>query len=317
MNYFVIGGAGFVGSVWVDKILKKKGNKITVYDNLSSGRMEFIKKYKKNKNFSFIKGDILNPVKLRKVMSGHDFIYHLAANPDIRLGTNQTRLDFEQNTIGTLNVLESMVANKINKIVFASTSTVFGTAANMPTPENYGPCLPESLYGASKLACEGFISAFANLFDMKAWIFRFANITGVPATHGIIFDFYNKIKINPKELEVLGDGNQSKSYLTNEMLVNAMEIIIKKTMNKKKKIYLYNLGNDDQISVKEITKLFLKENNLATKIRYSGGKSGWKGDVPIMKLDISKIKKLGWKPNKTSHECIIDAINKIRKSKKL
>jgi len=249
--------------------------------------------------------------RLKEVMNKHDFVYHLAANPDIRLGTQQTRLDFKINTIGTLNVLEAMIKNGVKMIAFASTSTVFGTPSEIPTPEDYGPCLPESLYGASKLACEGFVSAYAHLFGVKAWIFRFANITGSPATHGIIFDFYNKVRKNPKELEVLGDGNQTKSYVTNRMLVDAMELSIRKTINQKQKIFLYNIGNEDKISVKNITKIFLKENKLTSKVRYTGGKIGWKGDVAMMRLDISKIKRLGWKPNKTSRECIVETVRQI------
>ena len=311
MRYLVTGGAGFIGSVLVEKILGRKGNKVTVYDNLSSGKLEHIDDFREDKNFSFIKGDILNLNKLKEVMNKHDFVYHLAANPDIRLGTQQTRLDFKINTIGTLNVLEAMIKNGVKMIAFASTSTVFGTPSEIPTLEDYGPCLPESLYGASKLACEGFVSAYAYLFGVKAWIFRFANITGSPATHGIIFDFYNKVRKNPKELEVLGDGNQTKSYVTNRMLVDAMELSIRKTINQKQKIFLYNIGNEDKISVKNITKIFLKENKLTSKVRYTGGKIGWKGDVAMMRLDISKIKRLGWKPNKTSRQCIVETVRQI------
>ena len=311
MRYFVTGGAGFIGSVLVEKILGRKGNKVTVYDNLSSGKLEHIDDFREDKNFSFIKGDILNLNRLKEVMNKHDFVYHLAANPDIRLGTQHTRLDFEINTIGTLNVLEAMIKNGVKMIAFASTSTVFGTPSEIPTQEDYGPCLPESLYGASKLACEGFVSAYAHLFGVKAWIFRFANITGSPATHGIIFDFYNKVRKNPKELEVLGDGNQTKSYVTNRMLVDAMELSIRKTINQKQKIFLYNIGNEDKISVKNITKIFLKENKLTSKVRYTGGKIGWKGDVAMMRLDISKIKRLGWKPNKTSRQCIVETVRQI------
>lgn len=311
MKYFVIGGAGFIGSVLVNKLLKK-GNKVTVYDNLSSGNIEHIKKSKQNRNFSFIKGNILQSQRLEKAMADHNFVYHLAANPDIKMGTEKKRLDFDINTVGTLNVLEKMVANNIKKIAFASTSTVFGTPSKMPTPENYGPCLPESLYGASKLACEGFISAYAHLFDMQAWIFRFANITGSPATHGILFDFYKKIEKNQKKLEVLGDGRQSKSYVTNHMLVDAMETVINKTINAKKNVFLYNVGNYDWISVREIAELFLKKNKLHAKLHYTGGKVGWKGDIPKMRLDISKIRKIGWNPDKASRACIVEAIQMIR-----
>lgn len=312
MKFFVIGGAGFIGSVLVEKILSKKGNSVTIYDNLSSGKLRYIKKYQNNKNFSFIRGNILNLKKLEKAMKGSKFVYHLAANPDIRLGTKNTKLDFQINTVGTINVLDAMLSNKIRYIAFASTSAVFGMASVIPTPEHYGPCFPESLYGASKLACEGFISAYANIFDLKAWIFRFANITGYPSTHGILFDFYQKINSNPKELEVLGDGNQAKSYITNEMVVDAMDKVVDRTWNLKQKVLLYNIGNDDKISVKEITQIFLNENKLRPKIRYTGGKGGWKGDIPTMALNISKIKKIGWHPHETSKACIVKSIQKIK-----
>jgi UDP-glucose 4-epimerase len=307
MKYFIIGGSGFIGSSVVEHILSNQNNLVTVYDNLSSGELKYLEK---NKKMKFVKGDILNLKKLKESMKGHDFIFHLAANPDIRLGLKNPKLDFNENTIGTLNVLEAMVANKIKKIAFTSTSAVFGTPNVMPTPENYGPCLPESFYGASKLACEGYISAYSSIYDLKAWIFRLANVTGFPGTHGIVYDFYKKIEKNKKQLEVLGDGNQKKSYVTNYMLANAMIKIIEKTKNLKQKIILLNVGNNDGISVKEITKLFLKFNNSNTKAKFTGGKGGWKGDVILMNLDIKKIKKMGWKPTKTSKECIIESIKK-------
>jgi len=169
--------------------------------------------------------------------------------------------------------------------------------------------LPASFYGASKLSCEGFISSYSEIFGLKAWIFRFANITGIPATHGIIHDFVKKIKNNPNELKVLGDGNQEKSYITNTMLVDSMEYIIKKTKSKKERIFLYNIGNNDKVTVRKITELFVSINQLNPKIKFTGGKVGWKGDVPLMQLDNKKIKKLGWKPEKNSTECISYSIS--------
>jgi len=172
MKYFVIGGAGSIGAVLVERILKEKGNLVTVFDNLTSGRLKHLEKFRKYKQFSFVKGDILNLRKLKHSMKHHDFIYHLAANPDIRLGSENTRLDFEINTVGTLNVLDAMIANNIKKIAFTSSSAVFGIPSTIPTPENYGPCLPGSFYGASKLACEGFLSAYSFMKEIKVWIFR-------------------------------------------------------------------------------------------------------------------------------------------------
>jgi len=307
MKYFVIGGAGFIGSSLVKQLLKDN-KPVTVYDDLSSGKFEYIKECTSNKYFKFIKGDIMDFNKLCKAMKGQQFVYHLAANPEVRLGEKDTRIDFQINTIGTLNVLDSIVKNKIKKLAFTSSSAVFGIPSIIPTPEDYGPSLPESFYGASKLASEGFISVYAKIFKIKTWIFKLANITGEPLTHGIIFDFIKKINKNPKELEVLGDGNQEKSYVTNRMLVDAMQYVIKKTMKNKESVLLYNIGNDDKIKVKKIAELFIKTNKLSSKLKYTGGKVGWKGDVPLMQLSIKKIKKIGWKPSKSSEECVLESI---------
>lgn len=310
MKYFVIGGAGFIGTVLVKKLIEDKKNFVTVFDDLSSGKLQFLNFTKSQKNFNFIKGNISNKKKLTLAMKGHDCIYHLAANPDIRQGTKDNKLDFKINLCGTINVLDSMVINKIKKIVFASSSAVFGTPTKLPTPENYGPSLPESFYGASKLACEGYLSAYCSIYDIKCWIFRFANITGYPATHGIIYDFYKKVKTNPKKLEILGNGQQKKSYITNEMLVDGMLFVIKKTKNNKNKLNLFNVGNTDTISVREIANTFTKLNQIIPSKNYTGGKSGWKGDVPFMNLDIRKLRKLGWKAIKNSKMCIEESITK-------
>jgi len=307
MKYFVTGGAGFIGSVLVNELLKK-GNQVTVYDNFTLGKKKFLDL--NSKNLKIIKGDVRNFKLIQKIIKGHEFIFHFAANSDIPAGIKNSKLDYEINTVGTLNVLESMVKHKIKYLVFASTSAVFGYPTKMPSTEDYGPCLPESFYGASKLACEGFISSYSNLREIKSWIFRFANITGNPATHGIIHDFRIKLKKPTNTFEVLGDGNQKKSYITNEMLVEGILKIVKKTLNKKQKIFLYNIGNTDSIKVKDIAKIFLKENNSNKKIVYTGGKIGWKGDVYKMHLDIKKIIKEGWKPQKNSKQCILESIKK-------
>jgi len=307
MKFFVTGGAGFIGSVLVNRLIKEN-QKVTVYDNFSNGKKRYLTKLN-NSNLKIVKGDILDFKKLQKAMKGHDVIFHFAANSNIPAGLKNSRLDFEQNTVGTLNVLESMVKNQIKKLVFASTSTVFGTPNKFPTSEVYGPSLPESFYGSSKLASEGYISVFSNLYDIKAWIFRFANITGSPATHGIIFDFMKKLRQNDSKFEVLGDGEQKKSYLTNEMLIDGTLHVIKKTQKTKDKVLIFNIGNKDSIKVKHIAKIFLKMKKSDKKIVYTGGKGGWKGDVPLMRLDIRKILETGWKPNMNSKQCIISSIS--------
>jgi UDP-glucose 4-epimerase len=201
MRALVTGGAGFIGSHLVDKLLVT-GNFVTVFDNLSSGRKEFIKQHFGNDRFKLVEADLLDLDKVKEAAAGHDLVFHFAANPDARLGIKNTELDLKQETIVTYNVLEAMRANKIKGIVFASSGTIYGETPIIPLPENYGPLFPISLYGAAKLACEALISAFCHIFDMQAWIFRFANIVGKRATHGVIYDFIKKLKRNPSELEI-------------------------------------------------------------------------------------------------------------------
>ena len=301
---FITGGAGSLGSVLV-KTLLSKGEKVTVYDNFATGKRKYLPK---DSNLRIINGDIQNLKKLSKFMKNHSIVFHFAANSDIRNSTINLKTDFEVNLKGTLNVLNGTVKNKIKNFVFASTSTVYGFPKRMPTPESYGPCLPESFYASSKLACEGYISAYTNLFNIKSWIFRFANVVGSPSTHGIIFDFMKKIKRKSNYFEVLGDGNQEKSYITNQMLVEAILTVISKTQKNRKRTLLYNIGNSDSIKVKNIVKLIMKQNNSNKKILYAGGKRGWKGDIYKMNLDINEIIKTGWTPSKNSRECIIESI---------
>ncbi len=301
----VTGGAGFIGSHIVDKLLSND-NEVTVIDNLSSGRMEFIEKHLKNPKFKFIKLDILDIEKLKKAIRGADTIYHLAANPDVRLGAENTKIHLEQNIIATYNLLEAMRANKQQKIVFTSTSTVYGEASIIPTPENYGPLIPISLYGASKLACEALITSYCHTFDMKSWIFRFANIVGERSTHGIIVDFINKLKNNPNSLEILGDGQQRKSYLH---VSDCVDTILFAVENSNEMANIFNIGSNDTINSTEIGEIVVSEMGLKdVAFSYTGGKRGWRGDVPRMLLSIEKLQKLGWKPVHNSKSSVIAAV---------
>lgn len=301
----VTGGAGFIGSHIVDKLLFHN-NEVTVIDNLSSGRMEFIEKYLKNPKFKFIKLDILDLEKLKKAICGADIIYHLAANPDVRLGAENTKIHLEQNIVATYNLLEAMRANKQQNIVFTSTSTVYGEASVIPTPENYGPLVPISLYGASKLACEALITSYCHTFDMKSWIFRFANIVGERSTHGIIVDFINKLKNNPNSLEILGDGQQRKSYLH---VSDCLEAILFAVENSNEMANIFNIGSNDTINSTEIGEIVVSEMGLKdVAFSYTGGKRGWRGDVPRMLLSIEKLQKLGWKPVHNSKSSVIAAV---------
>lgn len=308
MNILVTGGAGFIGSHLVERLLRA-GQAVICFDNFSSGRKEFIEPHWGHPNFQCIEADLLDFDKLNSIMQGIDLVFHLAANPDIRSGIVQTDIDLKQGTLVTYNILESMRLNQVKKIAFSSSSVIYGEPKRIPTPENYGPLYPISLYGASKLACEGLISAFCHTFNMQGWIYRFANIVGKRSTHGILYDFRKKLKNNPYELEVLGNGQQKKSYLLVEDCVDAMLYV---QSHAQEWINVYNLGGSDQISVSRIAELFLSEQNIDNvKIRYTGTERGWPGDVINMLLDISRLTQLGWKAQYTSEEIIKKAIKDL------
>ena len=300
MKILVTGGAGFIGSHLVDRLVKN--NNVTVIDNLSSGKKELV-----NKKAILIKEDLLNSDKICKHFKNIDTVYHLAANPDVRVGAENTRTHLEQNIMVTYNVLEAMRKNNVKKIVFTSSSTVYGYAP-MPTPEDYGPLKPESLYAASKLACEALISSYCYTFDMQSWIFRFANIIGERSTHGVIYDFINKLKRNPKELEILGNGKQEKSYLHVKECIDAMIFAVK---NSNEDVSIFNIGSEDTLSVTDIAKIVSEKMNLKPKFTFTGGERGWKGDVPKMLLSIDKIKNLGWKSQMNSEKAVRKTLEKL------
>lgn len=303
MDYFVTGGAGFIGSWVVDRLAPN--NSVTVYDNLSTGRKEFVQHHIGDKGFRFVKADLLDVETLVKEMRGHTSVWHMAANPDIRKGTESTMTDLEQNTFATFNALECARRTDVQSFVFSSTSTVYGRARTVPTPEDYGPLLPISLYGASKLACEAMVSAYAELYGIKGYIYRFANIIGHRATHGILYDLVQKLNRDPTTLEVLGDGKQMKSYLLVEECADAM---VYGFQHAKDTLNYFNLGADDQITVKRIVEILVEETRLkGVKLHYTGGESGWKGDVPRFLLSTEKMKALGWKASHTSEEAVREA----------
>ena len=297
----VTGGAGFIGSHLVDRLIEK-GNRIIVFDNLSSGKMEFIEHHLENQDFTLIKGDLLNQEAIEKACKDIDLVYHVAANPDVRLGASNTKVHLDQNILATYNLLEAMRKNNIKKIAFTSTSTVYGEANIIPTPEDYGPLIPISLYGASKMACEALITSYSHTFDMQAWIFRFANIVGPRSTHGITVDFIRKLQENSNLLEILGDGKQEKSYLHVSECVDAILYLIEES---KEKVNIFNVGSEDTISATEIGKAVTEEMGFSdVEFIYTGGSRGWKGDVPRMRLGIEKMKNLGWKPGYTSERSV-------------
>ena len=299
--HLVTGGAGFIGSHLVDALVEA-GQKVRVLDNFSSGREEFLSHHEDSDRVEIFRADLLDMDAVKKSMQGVEMVHHLAANPDIRLGTEVTDTDLKQGTLATYNVLEAMRMEGVSRISFSSSSAIYGEAEQMPTPETYGPVMPISLYGASKLGSEALITAWAGTFGADAWIHRFANIVGPRGTHGVIFDFIHKLKRDPSRLEVLGNGMQEKSYMSAEDCVKAMIHLIGHC---EKKVNLYNLGTGDTCSVRRIAEIVVEESGLeGVSIEYTGGDRGWAGDVPKTSLEVSRLLETGFKPNLASEEAI-------------
>lgn len=308
MKAFVSGGAGFIGSHLVDSLIEN-GHTVTVYDNLSSGDKQFIQHHLHQENFTFIKADLLDLKRVKKEIQGHDIVFHLAANPHVRLGEKQTDLDLNQGIVATYNILEAMRHSSIKKIVFSSSSVVYGETQESSLSETYGPTLPISLYGAGKLGAEGLISAFCGTFDFQTWIYRFANVVGARGTHGVIVDFIEKLKKNPKELEILGDGKQCKPYL---YVNDCVDGILFGFTHAQEKMNLFNLSCDTTTTVTRIAEMVAEEMKLKNvSFKYTGGIRGWKGDVPRFQLDAQKINTLGWKATLTSDEAVRKAIKDV------
>ena len=306
----VTGGAGFIGSHLVDALVAK-GLQVRVLDNFSSGREEFLEHHSNTNNVEIVRADLLDLNEVKKAMSGIHTVHHLAANPDIRLGTEITDTDLQQGTIATYNVLEAMRHNNVKRISFASSSAIYGEASIMPTPETYGPALPISLYGASKLASEALISSWCGTFGGEAWINRFANIVGPRGTHGVIFDFIHKLKKDPSRLEVLGNGRQEKSYMSAEDCVRAMVHLVDNT---EQKVNLYNLGTGDTCSVRRIAEIVVEESGFKdVSIEYTGGDRGWAGDVPKTSLDVEYLFSTGFAPKMQSEDAIRYTVKELIK----
>ncbi|MBE0517106.1 MAG: NAD-dependent epimerase/dehydratase family protein [Methanophagales archaeon] len=299
MKIVVTGGAGFIGSHLVDRLIEEN-HELVVLDNLSSGNERFIAPHLGKEGFQFHQIDLLSG-KITSFFEGVEEVWHLAANPEVRLGAENTRIHLEQNLIVTSNVLEAMRMQGVRRIIFTSTSTVYGEADKLPTPEEY-PTMPISLYGASKLAAEALIASYCYTFDMRAWIYRFANVIGRRSTHGVIYDFIHKLRSNPTELEILGDGNQTKSYIYVDDCIEAMLAGLQ--ANGKNRVHVFNIGTNDMLRVKRIAEIVCEEMHTSPKFKFTGGKRGWKGDVPVMLLDASKLNELGWKQRYTSEEAV-------------
>jgi UDP-glucose 4-epimerase len=312
MNYFITGGAGFIGSNMADELAVNPENRITIYDNFSTGYEEFIKGLRENENVKIIKGDLLDEKNINEAMKGNEFVFHFAANADVRFGLNHPRKDLEQNTIATFNVLEAMRLNGIKKIAFSSTGSVYGEAKKIPTPEDCPFPVQTSLYASSKLAGEALISSYCEGFGFTGYIFRFVSILGERYTHGHVFDFYKKLIDNPKELYILGNGKQRKSYLYIKDCIKAMLTVIQKANDS---VNIYNLGTDEYCEVNQSVKWICEYLGLNPKLVYSGGERGWVGDNPFIFLDCSKLKNLGWKAEISIEQAVIKTVQFIENNK--
>ncbi|HOV80014.1 MAG TPA: NAD-dependent epimerase/dehydratase family protein [Bacillota bacterium] len=311
MRYFVTGGAGFIGSNLVDRLLDG-GHAVVVFDNFSTGFERFLAKRKGTAGFTLVRGDILDLDRLKSAMTGCDFVFHLAANADVRFGTLHPRRDLEQNTVGTFNVLEAMRSNGIKNIAFSSSGAVYGEPAVFPTPEDAPFPVQTSLYGASKLAAEGLITAYCEGFGFKGWIFRLVSILGERYTHGHIFDLYKKLLADPEALPVLGDGRQRKSYLYVQDCIDAILLAVAKTGDR---VNIFNLGTGEYCTVNDSAGWIAGRLGLSPKLVYSGGERGWPGDSPFIFLDCSRIRSLGWSPKLSIREAVLRTLDFLQENK--
>jgi UDP-glucose 4-epimerase len=302
---FVTGAGGFIGSTLVDRLLAD-GFAVTGYDNFSTGRPQFLAAARNQPSFTLVEGDVLDAERLAPAMAGANVVFHLAANADVRFGLAHPRKDLEQNTIATFNVLEAMRATGVRQIAFSSTAPVYGEPTLVPTPEDAPFPVQTSLYGASKLAGEGLIEAYAEGFGMRAWIFRFVSILGPRYTHGHVFDFYKKLLADSSSLEVLGDGSQRKSYLNVQDCVGAM---LRAVTEAKAKVNIFNLGTEEYCTVKDSADWITARLGLKPRLAYTGGDRGWIGDNPFVFLDVSRMRALGWQPKFSIRESVLQTLD--------
>ena len=312
---FVTGAAGFIGSNLVDRLLA--GDKHVVgWDNFSTGQNEFLAAARSHPNFKLVRGDNLDLPALKQAMAGCDFVFHLAANADVRFGLDHPEKDFQQNALATFNVLEALRANGIKRLAFSSTGSVYGEAEVFPTPENHPFPVQTSLYAASKLAGEGFIHAYCEGYGFEGYIFRFVSILGERYTHGHVLDFYKQLLAHPDHLKVLGDGTQQKSYLYIGDCLDAIMRVTERAMARsaKHRVETYNLGTEEYVRVNDSIRFICAALGHKPKLEYSGGKKGWVGDNPFIFLDTKKIRATGWKTTLTIEHSIIRTLQWLQQN---
>jgi len=314
-SIFVTGAAGFIGSNLVDRLLRD-GKTVVGWDDFSTGQREFLKSALTNPRFKLVEGDCLDLSALIRAMAGCDFVFHLAANADVRFGLEHPHKDFQQNAVATFNVLEAMRANSIKRIGFSSTGSVYGEAEVFPTPENAPFPIQTSLYAASKLACEGFIHAYCEGYGFEGYIFRFVSILGERYTHGHVLDFYKQLLAHPDHLKVLGDGTQQKSYLYIGDCLEAMLHVVNRAtaQSAKHRVETYNLGTEEYCQVNDSVRWICGTLGLKPRLEYSGGKRGWVGDNPFIFLDTKKVRATGWKTTLTIEQSIVRTLQWLQQN---
>ncbi len=311
MKVFITGGAGFIGSHLCARFLKER-HQVIAYDNLILGRREHLFQFSKDANFHFIEADLLDLARVRQEMTGADLVVHMAANSDISQGAARTDVDMQNGTVATYNVLESMRLTETKQILFASTSAIYGEASVKPTPESYGPLLPISFYGASKLACEAMISAFAHNCGFQAWIYRFANIVGPSSTHGAIHDFVARLIKEPNVLNVLGNGTQRKSYLHVTDCVDGMLYGYQKLKGELSCVNLASHGvTNVRFIAEEVARQMGKAMRTSPRVVFGEGDKGWVGDVSYTHLDGALFAQSGWKARLDSDAAVCQAIREV------
>jgi UDP-glucose 4-epimerase len=308
LHYLVTGCAGFIGSTLTERLLSD-GHVVVGYDNFSTGQERFLRTARDSSNFRLVRGDILDSAALTESMYGSEFVFHLAANADVRFGTEHPGRDLEQNTIATHHVLNAMRQNGISRIAFSSTGSVYGESSEIPTPEDARFPIQTSLYGASKAAGEGLISAYCAGYGFQSYIFRFVSILGERYTHGHIFDFYKQLKDDSSRLRVLGNGQQRKSYLYVQDCIDAMLMAIERS---NAGVNIFNLGTDAYCEVNDSIGWICEALGVTPKIEYGGGDRGWIGDNPFIFLDTKKIRALGWKPKLTIQQGVIKTLEYLK-----
>jgi len=315
----VTGGAGFIGSHLVDSLMDR-GYSVKVLDDLSNGSLKNLERWLADSRFEFVQGDLRNLDVAKRGVEDVETVFHLAANPDIRLGESDPSVHFNENLRVTFNLLEAMrKSERAKRIVFASSSTVYGEPKVFPTPEDYGPLLPISVYGAAKLGCEALIASYCHTFGLQGIILRFANVVGSRSNHGVVVDFVRKLRKSPGELEILGDGTQSKSYMHVKDLISAFFVVLN-GFGKGGFVEVYNVGSLDQVDVERIAEIVTEEMGLQNvEFRFTGGVDGgrgWRGDVKTMLLSVDKLLNLGWRPKLNSEEAVRQSCRELLKQVK-